>query len=133
LIAQTLAATGCQLLVIGRSAAKRETLAGLGIHAEEAGALPARRADVVVECTGNPEGLEMARRAVRPRGTIVLKSTYHGRTSLDFSSVVVDELTLIGSRCGPFAPALAALAEGSVRAVHMVDARYALADAVAAF
>ena len=133
LIAQTLAGTGCELLVVGRSEAKREALAALGIRAADAGALPHRRADVVVECTGNSLGLEMARRAVRPRGTIVLKSTYHGRTSLDVSAVVVDEVTLVGSRCGPFAPALAALAEGTVRVGHMVDARYALADGLAAF
>jgi len=133
LIAQTLAGTGCDLLVVGRSDAKREALAALGIRAADAGALPHRASDLVVECTGNSEGLEMARRAVRPRGTIVLKSTYHGRTSLDVSAVVVDEVTLVGSRCGPFAPALAALAEGTVRVGHMVDARYALADGLEAF
>lgn len=133
LIAQTLAGTGCDLLVVGRNPRKRESLAALGIRAEDAGALPARRADVVVECTGNPEGLELARRAVRPRGTIVLKSTYHGQTRLDVSAVVVDEVTLMGSRCGPFAPALAALATGAVRVGHMVDARYPLADALEAF
>jgi threonine dehydrogenase-like Zn-dependent dehydrogenase len=133
LIAQTLAGTGCELLVIGRNPDRRQALAALGLRAEGPDALPHRRADLVVECTGNPEGLEMARRAVRPRGTIVLKSTYHGRTSLDVSSVVVDEVTLVGSRCGPFAPALSALAEGSVRVGHMVEARYPLDRALEAF
>jgi len=133
LIAQTLAATACRLLVIGRQPARRAALAALGLRAAGEEALPTRSADVVVECTGNPEGLEMARRAVRPRGTIVLKSTYHGRASLDISSVVVDEITLIGSRCGPFAPALQALREGTVRVGHLVEGRYALAQGLLAF
>lgn len=57
--------------------------------------------DISVECTGNPEGFAISRRALRPRGTLVLKSTYSGKLSLDASSLVVDEITLIGSRCGP--------------------------------
>jgi threonine dehydrogenase-like Zn-dependent dehydrogenase len=88
---------------------------------------------MVVECTGNPEGLELARRAVRPRGTIVLKSTYHGKAAIDMAPFVVDEITLVGSRCGPFAPALLALARGDVDPRPLVEARYPLADAVAAF
>ena len=67
---------------------------------------PREAADLVVECTGNPEGLALATRAVRPRGTVVLKSTYHGTASLDVSRLVVNEVTLVGSRCGPFAKAL---------------------------
>jgi threonine dehydrogenase-like Zn-dependent dehydrogenase len=133
LIAQTLAATKCDLLVVGRHPAKLEPLRAMGLATGDAGAIQPRRADVVVECTGNPEGLALARAAVRPRGTLVLKSTYHGRTSFDFSSLVVDEVTLVGSRCGPFAPALRALAEGAVRVTHLVHARYPLKDALAAF
>ena len=112
LIAQTLAGTGCTLTVVGRHASKLEPLAALGIATARAEGVPARRADVVVECTGSPEGLELARSVVRPRGTIVLKSTYQGDTTLNLSAFVVDEITLVGSRCGPFAPALRALAGG---------------------
>ena len=86
-----------------------------------------------MECTGSPEGLELARRAVRPRGTIVLKSTYRGKASIDVSGFVVDEITLVGSRCGPFAPALASLARGDVDPRSLVEARYPLADGLAAF
>jgi threonine dehydrogenase-like Zn-dependent dehydrogenase len=68
--------------------------------------------DLVVEATGSTLGLGMALELVRPRGTLVLKSTFHGRTSLDLSPVVVNEITLIGSRCGPFAKAIALLASG---------------------
>jgi threonine dehydrogenase-like Zn-dependent dehydrogenase len=133
LVAQTLLAAGCDPLVIGRSARPLALLAARGIRTGAADAIEPRRADLVIECTGNPEGLEIARRAVRPRGTIVLKSTYHGRASLDLAPFVVDEITLVGSRCGPFDPALALLASGAVDPRPLVEARYPLAQAVPAF
>jgi len=133
LVAQVLATTGCDLLVAGRGPRSLERLAARGIRTVTAAELPDRRADVVVECTGNPEGLEIARRAVRPRGTIVLKSTYHGRTSLDIAAIVVDEITLVGSRCGPFVPALALLARGAVDPRGLLEARFPLAESLAAF
>ena len=131
LVARSLALTGCGLVVIGRHPGKLMRLAERGIPVApraEAGA-----ADVVVECTGNPEGLAVARAAVRPRGTIVLKSTYHGEARVNLSAVVVDEVMLVGSRCGPFAPALALLASGGVEVADLVEARFALDDVEAAF
>jgi threonine dehydrogenase-like Zn-dependent dehydrogenase len=133
LVARTVAATGCELLVIGRSSRPLELLASRGIRTGTRTALEPRAADLAIECTGSPEGLEIAREAVRPRGTIVLKSTYHGRTSVDMAPFVVDEITLVGSRCGPFAPALETLAGGTLDPRPLVDAHYDLADAVAAF
>jgi threonine dehydrogenase-like Zn-dependent dehydrogenase len=133
LVAQTLAVTGCDLLVIGRSPRTLQLLATRGIRTGTEEDLEERAADLAVECTGSPEGLEIARRAVRPRGTIVLKSTYEGRTSLDLAPIVVDEITLVGSRCGPFAPALDVLARGVVDPATLLDARYGLGDGVAAF
>ena len=133
LVAQTLAATGAEMLAVGRNPAPLARLAARGIPTGTAADVPERRADVVVECTGNPDGLAIALRAVRPRGTVVLKSTYHGPATLDLARVVVDEVSLVGSRCGPFAPALAALASGRVDVGPLVEARYPLADAVAAF
>ena len=133
LVAQTLQARGCRLLAVGRGPRALSLLAARGIETATADGIPARAADLAVECTGSPEGLELARRAVRPRGTIVLKSTYHGKAPFDLAPFVVDEITLVGSRCGPFAPALAALARGEVDPRPLVEARYALPDAVAAF
>jgi threonine dehydrogenase-like Zn-dependent dehydrogenase len=133
LVAQTLSETGCRLQVIGRSPRPLELLAARGIAAATAAALQPRAADLVVECTGQPEGLELARQAVRPRGTIVLKSTYHGPTTVDLARFVVDEITLVGSRCGPFGPALERLAKGSVDPRALIEARYPLASALAAF
>lgn len=133
LVAQTLALTGCALSVAGRHPGKLALLAARGVATMASADMPEGRADVAVECTGNAEGLELARRAVRPRGTVVLKSTYRGRAPLDVSRIVVDEVTLVGSRCGPFAPALALLAEGKVDVAPLVRARFPLREAVAAF
>jgi threonine dehydrogenase-like Zn-dependent dehydrogenase len=133
LIAQTLRATGCDLRAVGRSATKGAILETLGIPAGTGADVRAAEADVVIECTGKPEGLALARKAVRPRGTIVVKSTYAGDVTLDMSAIVVDEITIVGSRCGPFAPALAALAEKRVDVRPLIHARFALVDAVAAF
>jgi len=133
LVAQTLAVTRCRLLVAGRSPRPLALLAARGIATTDLAALEPRAADLVVECTGHPDGLELARRAVRPRGTIVLKSTYHGKAEVDLARFVVDEITLVGSRCGPFVPALALLASGRVDPRPLVEARYPLAEALAAF
>jgi len=133
LVAQTLATTGCDLLVVGRSPRPLELVAARGIRTGTAETVAENEADVAVECTGNPEGLTIARRAVRPRGTIVLKSTYHGRASVDLAPIVVDEITVVGSRCGPFAPAVELLARGAVDPRPLVDERYRLTEAVAAF
>ena len=133
LVAQTLVATGCRLLVVGRSPRPLALVAARGIATTTAEGVEPRRADLAVECTGSPEGLEIARRAVRPRGTIVLKSTYHGKAAIDMAPFVVDEITLVGSRCGPFAPALRALARGDVDPRPLVEARYPLSEALSAF
>ncbi len=133
LIAQTLRLTGCALRVVGRHRAKRDLLERMGIATIDAASVEDGGADVVVECTGNPEGFELARRAVRPRGTLVLKSTYAGNTSINLSTIVVDEITILGSRCGPFAPALALLARGAVDVQPLVHARYPLPEARSAF
>ena len=133
LIAQTLSLTGCELRVVGRHQAKRALLEARGITTIDPTQVAAGQSDVVVECTGNPEGFDLARKAVRPRGTLVLKSTYAGDARVNFSSIVVDEITLVGSRCGPFAPALDLLARGRIDVRSLIQARYSLAEAPAAF
>ena len=133
LIAQTLAVTGCHLLVLGRHPGKLDLLAGLGIQVGRSDAVEPGAFDVVVECTGNPEGFTVAQTALRPRGTLVMKSTYAGPLTLDASALVVNELTLVGSRCGPFSPALRLLAEGRVVVEPLIHARYPLREGLAAF
>ncbi|MEA5617101.1 alcohol dehydrogenase catalytic domain-containing protein [Cronbergia sp. UHCC 0137] len=133
LVAQTLALTGCDLLVVGRHQEKLANLADRGIKTGLADAVTERSFDISVECTGNPSGFAIARRALRPRGTLVLKSTYAGNLSLDASSLVVDEITLIGSRCGPFPAALELLATEKIDIKPLIHARYPLSQALAAF
>lgn len=133
LVAQTIALTGCELLVVGRHPEKLANLGARGITTGLATDVKDRFFDISVECTGNPEGFAIARRALRPRGTLVLKSTYAGNLNLDVSSLVVDEITLIGSRCGPFPAALQLLATEQVDVKPLIHARYHLSDGLAAF
>lgn len=133
LVAQTLALTGCDLGVAGRHDAKLELLRRRGIATVAPDSITAGAFDVAVECTGNPGGFGLAQRALRPRGTLVMKSTYADRLTLDASAVVVNELTLVGSRCGPFPKALALLAAGVVDVSPLVSARYSLERALEAF
>lgn len=134
LVAAVLRLTGADLTVIGRHLAKLAIAAGWGLKVHPADApWGAGLVDVVVECTGNPAGFARARELVRPRGTLVLKSTYHGDLSLDMSRLVVDEITVVGSRCGPFAPALRLLQAGLVDPRPLISGVYALANGGSAF
>jgi threonine dehydrogenase-like Zn-dependent dehydrogenase len=133
LVAQTLAVTGCDLLVVGRHQEKLANLAARGIQTGLEDGVADRAFDLSVECTGNPAGFAIARRALRPRGTLVLKSTYAGQLTFDASSLVVDEITLIGSRCGPFPAALDLLASGQMDVEPLIHARYPLSEGLAAF
>lgn len=133
LVGQTLALTGCDLLVVGRHRNKLDRLAARGIKTGLADAVTERAFDLSVECTGNPEGFAIARRALRPRGTLVLKSTYADRLTFDVSSLVVDEITLIGSRCGPFPQALQLLSQEKLDVNYLIQTRYPLDEAIAAF
>jgi len=133
LAAQVLAQAGGDVLAVGHHEEKLAILARRGIRTRLAAALPARMADVVVECTGAAEGLALAAQVVRPRGTIVLKSTVAVPGVVPLAPLVVDEITVVGSRCGPFGPALGALAAGKVDVVSLIAAEYPLAAAAEAF
>jgi len=87
----------------------------------------------VVDATGAPDGLAAALALVRPRGTIVLKTTVAAAHRVDLAPAVINEVTIVGSRCGRFSPALAALAHGRVSVAPLIDAVYPLDEAVAAF
>ncbi len=133
LVAQVLVLTGCDLLTVGRHEGKLCLLQKRGIRTSGVDGVEVGVYDLVVECTGNPEGFTVARRGVRPRGTIIMKSTYVDDLTLDAASLVVDEISLIGSRCGPFAPALRLLASQSVGVEEMVHARFPLKQGRQAF
>jgi threonine dehydrogenase-like Zn-dependent dehydrogenase len=133
LAARTLHRTGCALQVAAKHSRQKQLLADCGIAAIEPGQVSSGYADLVVEASGTPAGLDLARQAVRPRGTIVLKSTYSGSKDLDLSSWVVDEITLVGSRCGPFTPALRLLEKSLVNPIPLIEARYPLSKGDRAF
>ena len=133
LIAQTLALTGCDLQVVTRHAHPQSLLAARGIRFTTAEEIQPRKWDVVVEATGSADGFNLARKAIRPRGTLVMKSTYKGDVNVNFSSIVVDEINIIGSRCGPFAPALRLLEKREVDPTVLIVDQYKMTDAVKAF
>ncbi len=132
LIAQVLATTGADLAVVARHDRQKALLHARGIRTLEPDGVEPRRWDVVVEATGSPSGFGLAAAALRPRGTLVLKSTYRGDVTLALAPFVVDEITIVGSRCGPFEPALALLESGAVDPVPLIEATFPLADAVEA-
>ena len=128
MVAQVLSTKTAHLTVLGVNRRKLAALRGLGITTVAAGrarTLP-RVHDFVIECTGSPAGLPLAARLVRPRGTIVLKSTYHEKLEWNPSPLVVDEITVMGSRCGPFDLALRLLRKGRVKVSPFLSAVYAL-------
>jgi threonine dehydrogenase-like Zn-dependent dehydrogenase len=133
LIAQTLTLTDCRLDVLARHPRQRELLVFRKINVVSEEDIFEGKYDVVIEATGSPNGFTLARLAIRPRGTIVLKSTYQGNTKVDFSTIVVDELTLVGSRCGSFEPALELLASGKVDPRPLIEANYPLEQGITAF
>jgi threonine dehydrogenase-like Zn-dependent dehydrogenase len=132
LAAQVLAQTGAQVLAVGRHADHLALLRARGIAAVALGDWRREKVDVVVEATGTADGFAPAVAALRPRGTLVLKSTVAGAHALDLAPLVIDEITVVGSRCGPFAPALAALAADAVEVRSLIRARCALRDGVQA-
>ena len=133
LIAQTLALTGCNLNVVARHKRQQELLKARGIQIISEEDIQPWRWDIVVEATGSPSGFSLAKQAIRPRGTLVLKSTYKGEMNVKFSSIVVDEINIVGSRCGPFEPALRLMESKQVDPTVLIDAEYSLANALKAF
>jgi threonine dehydrogenase-like Zn-dependent dehydrogenase len=130
LIAQVLWIKTKRLACVGKHAWKLDMLKKLGIATVHTDEPIEGMADVVVESTGSYSGLQRALELVRPEGTIVLKTTVTHPTALDFSGPVINEVRIIGSRCGPFRPALDALAMGNVEVRPMITESYSLSDGV---
>lgn len=133
LIAQTLALTGCDLRAVARHKRQQDLLTARGIRIISEEEIQPWRWDIVVEATGSPSGFELARKAIRPRGTLVMKSTYKGGLNVNFSSIVVDEVNIVGSRCGPFEPALRLMESGQVDPTVLIDSEFSLGEALKAF
>ncbi len=133
LIVQVLRLPGCDISLFGHHPERWPLFERQGIVCRHSDDLPAELFDVVVDCTGQPAGLHTARRLVRPRGRLVLKSTFHAASELNLTMLVVDEIQLLGSRCGPFGAALRLLERGLIETAPLISQQFALRDGVAAF
>jgi threonine dehydrogenase-like Zn-dependent dehydrogenase len=135
LIAQVLRHHGANVTTFVRSERSRAIATSLGLETAATESAPGsgRRFEVAVDATGSAEGFATAAALIRPRGTLVLKSTFHGQTPVSFSPLVVDEITVVGSRCGPFGRAIDLLAAGAVDVRPMVEGIYPLERFAEAF
>jgi len=134
LIAMVLRAHGYRVRQFGRHAEKLRIAAAAGVETELAGdRLPTSAYDWAVDATGSAEGLRAAAAMVRPRGTVILKSTVHGMVAVDTAPLIVNEITLVGSRCGRFEAALPLLRRAEIRVEEMIAASYPLREAPEAF
>jgi threonine dehydrogenase-like Zn-dependent dehydrogenase len=133
LCAQVLNLYDCRTTLIGKHPEKLQIFDEMGIEtALLDDVAPERAADMVVDCTGSASGLPTACQFVRPRGTIVLKTTVAGNSGPSLAPIVIDEITLVGSRCGPFDRALQALARREIQVTPLISARFPLSEAIAA-
>ena len=132
LCAQVLALTGASLLLVGKHSSKLRIAERRGIET----ATPAKAAkrkrefDVVVEASGAATGFDLALDLLRPRGKLVLKSTFHGKTEMDAARIVVDEISIVGSRCGRFAPAVDLLKKAAIDVDSLISEEYPLSKGV---
>ena len=130
LCAQVLRQASARVTVLGKHEEKLKLLKRAGLRTIQIQNWQPKRFDIVIEATGSAAGLELALSAVRPRGTLVLKSTIAGNHNLSLAPIVINEINVIGSRCGPFAPALEALKEKRVAVTPLIEKIYPLADGV---
>ena len=139
LTAQVLTLSGCEVVMVGKHEEKLALAAKRGVrtyvleNSQHFTLENGRRVDMVVECTGSAQGLEMALRLVRARGVVALKSTVAEKTLTHLAPIVIDEIRVQGSRCGPFAPALRALSQHTIDVHPLISACYALDEGLTAF
>lgn len=133
LICQVLQLTGCDLRLVGKYPKKLFLAQSWGIKTDKLNAADDHKVDIVVEASGSPSGFSTAMQLVRPRGTLVLKSTYTDNLELDAAPIVIDEITIIGSRCGPFDSAIKTLENNLVKVEGLIDQTYPFSQALQAF
>jgi threonine dehydrogenase-like Zn-dependent dehydrogenase len=133
LVAQVIHLTGAHLKVIVRRSKPAQLLQTWGIQTFERDMVEAQSADIVIDCTGTQDGFADALALVKPRGTIVLKSTYVGLAQVNMSKLVVDEITVVGSRCGRFASAIRLLESGLIDTESLIEGRFSIEEGLLAF
>jgi threonine dehydrogenase-like Zn-dependent dehydrogenase len=132
LCSQVLALTGAQVLSVGKHTDKQRIVErrGIEVTSPKKAAKIGREFDVVVEASGSPTGFDLALNLLRPRGVLILKSTFHGTKEIDAARIVVDEISIVGSRCGRFAPAIDLLRKGAVDVDSLISEEYPLSEGV---
>ena len=133
LIAQVLSLTGCNLTVVGNHNEKLSILDDLGINTKMKSSFRDSAFDVVVDCTGSASGIKTALQIVKPRGKVILKTTVAKKGVIDTNIIVVKEIELIGSRCGPFGPALKAIASRNIDLYPMISREFSIEEGIKAF
>ena len=134
LCAQVIATTGANVTLIGKHSSKLQLVNRCGVETVlvDKAKTRTREFDVVVEASGSPTGFNLALDLLRPCGVLVLKSTFHGATEMNAARIVVDEISVVGSRCGRFAPALELLTKGEVEVENLISEEFPLAEGVRA-
>jgi len=132
LCAQVLRLASANVALVGKHPDKLKLIKRSGVKTMLLSDWKPKQFDVVVEATGSPSGLQLAMGAVRPRGTLVLKTTIAGEHKVSLAPLVINEITVVGSRCGPFTPALDALREKSVSVTPLIEKVYPLSEGVEA-
>jgi threonine dehydrogenase-like Zn-dependent dehydrogenase len=132
LCAQVLVLTGASVLLVGKHSSKLRIAErrGIATATPAVAAKQTRQFDVVVEASGAAPGFALALELLRPRGQLVLKSTFHGKTEIDAARIVVDEIAIVGSRCGRFGPALDLLKSGAIDVESLISEEYPLSNGV---
>lgn len=133
IISQVLRLTGSTVWVVGKHERKLSLASEWGVRTIHVDDVSVEQFDLVVEASGAAAGFATAMQLVRPRGTIVLKSTYQGDLQFNAAPLVIDEVTVLGSRCGPFTPAMRLLNAGQVNPEPLIDAVYPFEQALEAF
>ncbi len=133
LCAQVLKTARAHVTVMGRHEEKLSMLSGLGINTKNTSEGLKGKFDIVVDCTGSPDGLSLSLSHTRPQGILLIKSTVAAQRSIDFNDVVINEIQIRGSRCGPFAPAIQALQKKEIVVAPLISRIFPLDQAVQAF
>jgi threonine dehydrogenase-like Zn-dependent dehydrogenase len=133
MITQVLTRTGCELVVIGKNSSKLATAKSFGASTALVDSHPQERYDSVVEASGSPNGFALALELLKPRGTMILKSTYHEKLVFNPAEIVINEMHVVGSRCGVFAPAIRLLEHDSIDVDPFVTKIFPFTEAETAF
>lgn len=133
LISQVMQLAGCEVHLFGKIATKLEIAEHWGIHTHPADETHHGLFPIVIEASGNPSGFKSALNMVEPRGTIVMKSTYHGSLTFNAAKIVIDEITILGSRCGRFKPALHLLEKNIIHTEPLISRIFSFDELESAF